>query len=73
MKIFLGILVIFLVFLHQDYWQWYDISLFWGFMPTTLVYHILLSLSASGIWWLATLYCWPKDLPEDSPAEGKTL
>ncbi len=55
-----------LVFLHQDYWQWGNASLVFGFLPDTLLYHALISLAAAVVWMLAVRFCWPSHLLADS-------
>jgi hypothetical protein len=59
------LLLIGLVALHQDYWQWDNATLVFGLMPWTLVYHIGLSLGAAGVWWLAVRFCWPENCAEE--------
>lgn len=61
MKILLGIFIVVLIVLHQDYWNWYDAHLFWGFMPYALLYHIGISIAASVMWLWATKFAWPED------------
>ncbi len=55
-------LVALLVILHQDYWQWDNGRLIFGFLPYPLLYHSALSVGAAVVWWMATGYCWPTDL-----------
>ena len=64
MKYIIWGLVLLLVILHQDNWNWEDESLVFGFMPLTLLYHASLSIAASITWWLATKYAWPEGLEE---------
>jgi hypothetical protein len=59
MRYLVTILLVLLVILHQDYWQWEDSSLVFGFLPRALAYHIGISLAAAAVWWLAVTYCWP--------------
>lgn len=54
-------LVIALVVLHQDNWNWDDTSLLGGFMPKTLLYHAGISVGATVTWFLATKFAWPSD------------
>ncbi len=53
-----------LLVMHQDYWQWDNATLDFGFMPRTMTYQIVLSITAAVVWLLATHFCWPTDLPE---------
>ncbi len=63
-KYLVVVLVILLVILHQDYWQWEDSTLVFGLLPWTLVYHMGLSLSAAAVWWLTVQFCWPENPSE---------
>ena len=67
MKYFVWLLVLLLVILHQDYWQWNDGTLLMGFLPYTLAYHVGISLAAAAVWTLAVFYCWPKGLEDVRP------
>jgi hypothetical protein len=58
MKVFVGSLLLALLVLHQDYWQWNDTTLVDGVLPWTLVYHIGLSIAAAAVWGLAVTFCW---------------
>lgn len=68
MKYTVWILVALLLVFHQDYWQWRDTTLDFGFMPRTLTYHVGISIAAAIVWTLATKYCWPEEL-EDAKQE----
>lgn len=60
--------VILLIILHQDNWLWENSSLVFGFLPTSLLYHMGISLSATVVWYLATRYAWPlPDEPRSAP------
>lgn len=63
-KYLVAVLLILLVILHQDYWQWDDATLVYGFVPWTLVYHVGLSLGAAAVWWLTVRFCWPENPSE---------
>ena len=67
MKHAVWILVLLLLVLHQDYWQWNDTTLFFGFLPHSLAYHAGISLAAAGVWVLATKFCWPQGLDDIQP------
>ena len=68
MKYLLGFLILLLIVLHQDYWQWDNGSLLGGFLPYSLAYHAGISLAAAAVWALAVKFCWPQGL-EDLPTE----
>jgi hypothetical protein len=59
MKYAVWLLVAALIVLHQDYWQWNDAALAFGFLPRTLLYHSGISLAAAVVWLLAVRHCWP--------------
>ncbi len=69
MKYLVWTLLVVLVVLHQDYWQWNDASLVFGFLPSSLVHHACISIAAALVWWLATQSCWPAGLNEIEPAD----
>ena len=55
-------LVILLVILHQDNWNWEKKDLVFGFIPIGLAWHAGISIAASCVWLMATLFAWPKQL-----------
>jgi hypothetical protein len=57
-------LVLLLIVLHQDNWNWENSNLVFGFLPVTLFYQICISLGAGVVWYLATRIAWPDDLEE---------
>jgi uncharacterized protein DUF3311 len=67
-KVIAILLFIILLVLHQDFWNWDNERLVFGFMPVGLAYHAAVSIGAAllGAW--ACFFCWPSDLEED--AEG---
>lgn len=70
MKYSIWIFVALLLVFHQDYWQWANTSLDFGFLPRTLTYHVGISIAAAIVWMLATKFCWPEGL-EDSTEPAK--
>jgi len=67
MKYFVWLLVLLLVLLHHDYWNWHRVELVAGILPVGLVYHMGLSVAAAFVWYFATRYCWPADLETEEP------
>lgn len=63
-------LVVLLAILHQDFWFWDDATLVFGFLPISLLYHVLLSIAAAITWWLATRYAWPAGLESDEASSS---
>lgn len=62
MKYVIWLLVLALVIVHQDIWFWNDETLVFGFIPIGLAYHAGISIAASIVWFLATIFAWPKAL-----------
>ena len=71
MKYLVWCLVALLVVLHQDFWQWDDARLVFGFLPYTLAYHAGISVVAAVVWALAIRFCWPDDLQDIAPRDGE--
>ena len=61
-----------LLVLHQDYWQWSDATLWFGFLPQTLFYHAILTLVAAAYWLIMVLFAWPTDLEPTSALPNVT-
>ena len=64
MKYVVWMLVVLLLVFHQDYWQWTNTTLDFGFLPRALTYHVGISIAAATVWMLATKFCWPEGLVE---------
>ena len=62
MKYFIGLMVLILLILHQDYWNWYNDQLVFGFLPYSIAYHCGISLAAAAVWLVAVKFCWPANL-----------
>lgn len=76
-RLIISALVILLIVLHQDNWNWDSRTLVFGFIPLTLFYHVCISVAASATWYLATKIAWPAEIEEavaatnDSSDAGK--
>ncbi len=74
----IGVLVVVLLVLHQDYWFWRNDTLVFGWIPLGLFYHVCLSILASLVWILATKIAWPAEtiraaqLATPTPASSPT-
>lgn len=53
-------LVILLVVIRYDFWNWDDPTLVFGFLPIGLAYHAGFSLAAAGVWALVVAFAWPE-------------
>lgn len=71
MKYAVWIGVALLLVLHQDYWQWDNTTLDFGFLPRTLTYHAALSIAVAVLWFLATLFCWPQNLNQQDDSSDE--
>ena len=55
------VVLVFFIFaiLHHDVWNWDDRSLWLGFLPAGLGYHVVYSLVVGIFWYLVTRFAWP--------------
>ena len=60
-RLLVWLLVPLLIVAQQDYWQWSNTSLLWGFLPYSLAWHMGVSLAAAASWLAITLWAWPSD------------
>jgi hypothetical protein len=68
MKWFLGFLIVLLIVLHQDFWNWTSATpLAFGFLPIGLTYHIVFALACAGLMGLLVRFAWPSELESASP------
>ena len=70
MKYLLTLLVIFVVALHQDFWNWTNKALVFGFVPVGLAYHAMYSIGAALTMALMVRYLWPAELDDERPGGG---
>ena len=63
-RLIIAVLVLLLIILHQDVWNWDSRALVFGFIPLTLFYQVCISIGASATWYLATIIAWPEELEE---------
>ncbi|MCX8238261.1 MAG: hypothetical protein OSB05_05510 [Akkermansiaceae bacterium] len=71
------IVFVLLLLLHQDFWNWDNANLVFGFMPVGLFYHACYSLVAALFWGIVIKVAWPTELEEwaegtADPQEGGT-
>lgn len=65
MKYGLAALVLVVLALHQDSWNWTDKSLVFGFLPKGLAYHGLYSILAATTMAILVRFAWPRNLDGD--------
>jgi hypothetical protein len=63
-KLVIICLVILLIILHHDVWNWDNKEPVFGFMPMALLWQAGISIGAGVTWFLATKIAWP-DFSED--------
>tara|TARA_B100001105_G_C21975974_1_gene266992 strand:+ start:228 stop:482 length:255 start_codon:yes stop_codon:yes gene_type:complete len=65
-------LVVLLVILHQDLWNWNQEEPVLGFMPVALLWQVGISIGAAVTWWIATRIAWPSfEDPLDSETQSQ--
>ncbi len=70
-KIFLTALVLAGFFLHQDFWNWDNGDLLFGFLPVGLAYHAAYSIAAAGLMAVLVKFAWPAELDRiESDSKG---
>jgi hypothetical protein len=62
MKYALVLLVVVVLILHHDTWNWTNKSLVFGFLPLGLAYHAGYTLLAAGTMAVLVKFLWPKEL-----------
>ena len=68
MRMAIWVMVLILLIIHQDFWNWNDGTLVFGFMPMGLFYHACISLAAGCVWFMACQFAWPEDETESDDA-----
>ncbi|MDB6111279.1 MAG: hypothetical protein JWR69_3029 [Pedosphaera sp.] len=68
-KLLLFLMVVAVYVLHQDYWNWKNAELVFGFLPTGLAYHAGYSVLASIMMAVLVKFAWPKHLEDVEPHE----
>lgn len=71
MRYFVAVCVVLLLVAHQDYWNWDNTTLVFGFLPGTLAWHMGVSVAASVVWLIAVKFCWPMDDEVEARLAGK--
>ncbi len=65
------LLTLLLLVLHQDWWQWENDTLFLGFLPAGLAWHMGISLAAAAMWAWIVWFRWPAELDEEVVVTGQ--
>jgi hypothetical protein len=70
MKPLLVIVVIAVLVLHHDIWNWTNKTLVMGFLPIGLAYHIGYAIVASLTMALLVKFAWPSDIEDEALASA---
>ena len=62
MKKIVLVAAIILAVLHQDFWNWSNAGMVFGFLPVGLFYHACYSLAAAALWAFAIKFAWPSEI-----------
>jgi uncharacterized membrane protein len=72
-KVVLGLLVLGVFLLHQDFWNWRKSDLVFGCLPIGLAYHAGYSILSAVLMWMLVKFAWPKELDAmESGSEKQT-
>ncbi len=66
-KCLLTLLVIAVYLVHQDFWNWKNSTLVFGFLPMGLAYHAAYSILASITMAVLVKFAWPAHLENVKP------
>ncbi|HVK02071.1 MAG TPA: hypothetical protein VM490_01215 [Armatimonadaceae bacterium] len=72
MKVALTLLVIGVLLLHQDTWNWTNKNLVFGFLPAGLAYHAFFSLLAAATMAVLVHFLWPAHLEDEESLRPAT-
>ena len=61
-KLLLTLLVLAVFFLHQDFWNWKNAGLVFGFLPVGLAYHAAYAVVAACLMAVLVKLAWPVEL-----------
>ena len=62
--------VLLLVVAQQWSGYWSSETLVFGFLPSPLFYHVMVSLAAVVVWWVGTVVAWPDDTLDAKDSGG---
>ena len=70
-KLLLSLLVFAVFILHQDFWNWRNGGLIFGFLPVGLAYHAAYAVAAACLMAVLVKFAWPKELDATEGPEPK--
>jgi hypothetical protein len=68
-KFLLFVLIAAVYVLHQDYWNWKNAGLVFGFLPVGLAYHAAYSILATLMMAVLVKCAWPEHLEHIEPED----
>jgi hypothetical protein len=69
-SLLLTALILAVYVLHQDFWNWNNADLIFGFLPVGLAYHAGYSILAAVMMAVLVKTAWPKHLEDVQPQDG---
>ena len=63
-KFLLTLLILAVFLLHQDFWNWRNGGLVFGFLPVGLAYHAAYAIAAACLMAMLVKFAWPADLEQ---------
>jgi len=70
-KILLFLLILAMYVLHQDFWNWKNAELVFGFLPVGLAYQVGYSIAAAIMMAILVKFAWPKQLESTEPEDPR--
>lgn len=70
MKALPVLIIVVMVALHHDIWNWTNKTLVFGFLPIGLAYHIFYAILASLTMAFLVKFAWPSEIEEEGLASA---
>jgi hypothetical protein len=67
-KFILSSLVLAVFLLHQDFWNWKNGELVFGYLPVGLAYHAAYAIASAGLMAALVKFAWPTELEDEDKA-----
>lgn len=71
-KLLLFLMIAAVYVLHQDYWNWKNADVIFGFLPVGLAYHAGYSILAAVMMAVLVKTAWPSHLEEKGPRDNQS-
>jgi hypothetical protein len=70
-KFLIFVMIVGVYVLHQDYWNWKNADVVFGFLPVGLAYHAGYSILAAIMMAVLVKVAWPEHLEQVEPHESR--